>query len=125
VEQYRAGDITTKAIVIEGDAAIELLERRPLGDTVRVNAGSPSRILFYTRYFPGWTATLDGVPVEIGPQGEQGLIAVNVPAGTHIVTTRWGSTPPRLIGAGISVVSLALMGLVLRRTRKFAGGDMP
>lgn len=124
VDQYRAGNITTKAVVLEGDAAIELLERRPSGDTVRVNAASPSRILFYTRYFPGWTATLDGAPVEIGPEGEQGLIALNVPAGTHTVTTRWGTTPARLLGVGISAVALALVCLILWRGRKLTQ-EMP
>lgn len=125
VAQYRAGNITAKAVVLEGDASIELLEQRPSGDTVRVNATTPARILFYTRYFPGWTATVDGAPVEIGPEGEQGLIALNVPAGTHTVTTRWGTTPARLTGAGISAISLVLVGLVLWRARKFETGDMP
>lgn len=118
VEQYRAGNITRKATVVEGEAQIELLERRALGDTIRVNASTPSRIEFYTRYFPGWTATMDGNPVEIAPFGEQGLIALQVPAGAHTITTRWGTTTPRVIGAIISVISLGAAFLALYRTRK-------
>ncbi|TAH48750.1 MAG: hypothetical protein EYC68_20055 [Chloroflexota bacterium] len=118
VAQYRAGNITTKAVVLEGDAQIELLERRPLGDTVRVNAATPSRIMFYTRDFPGWTATLDGNAAEIKHDNEQGLITIEVPAGTHIAATHWGTTPARVIGAIISFVSLVFALIVLWRTRK-------
>lgn len=118
VEQYRAGSITTKAVVLEGNASIELLERRPLGDTVRVIASAPSRIMFYTRYFPGWGATVDGNPVSIEPYGEQGLIAMNVPLGTHLVKTVWGTTAPRMVGAVISLVALVGAALFLRRTRR-------
>ena len=117
VEQYRAGNITTKAVIAEGQGSIELLERRALGDTIRVNAATPARILFYTRYFPGWTATVDGAPAQIEPYGEQGLIALNVPAGTHTVATRWGTTMPRVVGALISAAALMAAVIVLWRTR--------
>ena len=49
VEQYRAGNITNKATVVEGDAQVELLEHRALGDSVTVNATTPSRIQFLLR----------------------------------------------------------------------------
>ncbi len=117
VEQYRAGKITTKAVVVEGAGSVELLERRVSGDTVRVNAATPARVMFYTRYFPGWTATLDGAPVAIEPYGAQGLIALNVPAGAHTVTTHFGTTPPRAIGAAISFGALIAAAVVLWRTR--------
>lgn len=121
VEQYRAGSITTKAVVVQGDAQIELLEHRALGDTVRVNGDSPSRILFYTRYFPGWTASVDSNAVMVEPYGEQGLIVLDVPAGSHIVTTRWGTTPPRVVGAIISLGSLIAVFVFTWRTRKAIG----
>ncbi len=117
VEQYNAGNITSKAIVLEGEAIIELLERRASGDTVRVIANSPARIQFYTRYFPGWTATVDGNAAAIEPYGEQGLITLHVPAGTHLVTTRWGTTMPRVVGAFVSFIALVSLCLFLWRTR--------
>lgn len=121
VEQYRAGNITTKAAVVQGDGSVELLERRPSGDTVRVNAATPARLMFYSRYFPGWTASVDGAPVTIGPYGDQGLIALDVPAGTHTVTTHWGTTPPRMVGAVISFAALVAALVFLWRTRKSPG----
>lgn len=117
VEQYRAGNITTKAVIAQGNGSIELLERRALGDTIRVNADTPVRVMFYTRYFPGWTATVDGASVSIEPYGEQGLIALDIPAGVHTVTTRWGTTMPRVSGAVISFVALAAALLLFWRAR--------
>jgi hypothetical protein len=117
VAQYRAGHITTKAVVVAGEGSVEVLEHRALGDTIRVNASTPVRVMFYTRYFPGWTATLDGTPVPIEPYGEQGLIALDVPQGVHTVTTRWGTTPPRIIGAVISLAALLAAFVFLWRTR--------
>jgi hypothetical protein len=118
VEQYRAGKITTKAQVVEGEGTVELVERGPLGDTVRTSAAIPVRLMFLTRYFPGWTASVDGSPVEIEPYGEQGLIVATVPPGTHLVATHWGTTWPRVLGAAISLLSLAGAGIWLWRTRK-------
>lgn len=111
VAQYRAGNITTKAVVVEGQGEIQLVERRPLGDTIQVNAATPVRVMFYTRDFPGWAATVDGNSVEITHDNEQGLITVSVPAGSHTVTTRWGTTAPRVIGAVISIFSVIAAGV--------------
>lgn len=118
VEQYRAGKITQKAVVVEGAGDVELVEHRAMGDTVRVNASSPARIMFYTRYFPGWAATVDGSPVQVAPFGEQGLVSVQVETGTHTVTTRFDDTLPRQLGAAISLLSVAAAGGWLWRTRR-------
>lgn len=117
VEQYRAGVITTKAVIVQGAGSVELLERRPSGDTIRVEAATPARVMFYTRYFPGWTATLDGAPAAIAPYGAQGLIALDVPAGTHTVTTHFGTTMARTIGALVSCLALLAALVVLWRAR--------
>lgn len=78
--------------------------------------------MFYTRYFPGWTATLDGAPAAIAPYGAQGLIALDVPAGTHTVTTHFGTTRARTIGALVSclalLAALVFSGARVRRVRE-------
>ncbi len=109
VEQYRAGKITQKAIAVDVDATVELIAHSSQWDEVRVKADQPTRVLFYTRYFPGWTATIDGAPAKgVEPYGEQGLILVQVPAGTHTVRTQFGDTWPRQAGAVISLASLVV-----------------
>ncbi|MEW5718017.1 MAG: hypothetical protein AB1817_05290, partial [Chloroflexota bacterium] len=79
-------------------------------------------VLVYTRYFPGWIATIDDRRVEPEPYGEQGLILLRVPAGAHIVQLRFEDTPIRLIGAAISVASLCVACFVslLAKSKRFA-----
>lgn len=66
---------------------------------------------YLTFAFPGWTATVDGVPVVITPTIPEGLIAFDVPAGEHTIAVRWQTTPTRTLLTGLSV--LALGGVVL------------
>ncbi len=82
-----------------------------------VRANQPIRVMFYTRYFPGWAATLDGAPVSVEAYGEQGLIAVQVPPGEHIVSIHFGETPARQVGALVSLLSLAGAMVWLWKTR--------
>ncbi|MGE5140354.1 MAG: hypothetical protein ACM3JD_12885 [Rudaea sp.] len=107
VAQYLAGAITEKAVLVEGTGSVKTVEHRFLGDEAQVDAGEPARVMFYTRYFPGWTATVDGQAVPVQPFGEQGLLAVNVPAGSHIVRTQFGDTWDRQVGALVSLVAFA------------------
>lgn len=118
VEQYRAGKIAEKAVVVEGEAKVELVEHSSQWDEVKVTAIGPARLLFYTRYFPGWTATIDGAEVAVEPFGEQGLLSVSVPTGVHIVQTHFGDTWPRQAGAVVSLASLIAAIAILWRTRR-------
>lgn len=119
VEQYREGKITQKAIAPDGDATVQLITHSSQWDEVRVTADRATRILFYTRYFPGWTATIDGSPDQaVEPYGEQGLIMVQVPAGTHTVRTQFGDTGARQAGAAISLASLVATLGWMWKTRK-------
>ena len=61
-------------------------------------------------WFPGWRAEVDGRPVTARPDAE-GLLTVDVPAGAHTLSLRWGNTPLR---SGAEVASLAgLAGVVI------------
>lgn len=110
VEQYVRGQPLQKAIALDGDARVDTIRHGGQSDDIRVDAAVPTRIMVYTRYFPGWTATLDGAPVAIEPSGDQGLIATRdpVPAGSHLLRLRFEDTPVRQISAVISAISLLI-----------------
>jgi len=59
--------------------------------------------------FPGWRATVDGQPVTITPSDPHGFITFPVSAGTHDVRVEFGSTAPRTLGTGISIVTLLVL----------------
>ncbi len=72
----------------------------------RVTAVSPSMVQFATMAWPGWAADVDGAPVEIRPSPGSGLIALELPQGTHAVTLRLARTPMRLAAEWGSLVAL-------------------
>ncbi len=66
----------------------------------------PSTLTFNLFYFPGWTATLDGLPIDIQPSTPTGLITVAAPAGQHTLRLSLQLTPPQRLGAFISLAAL-------------------
>ncbi len=122
VAQYIAGEKLHKAIALDEGATVETLRYGGQSTELRVTASAPTRVLVYTRYFPGWVATMDERRVEPEPYGEQGLILLRVPAGAHSVRLRFEDTPIRQIGAVISVASLCVVGFVslLAKFKRFA-----
>ena len=109
IEQYLAGEPLRRAAIVAGKGTI--VEQSSAGASARavVRADEPLRLWFYTYYFPGWRATLDGRPVEIAPDPPNGLIGIDVPPGEHEVAIRFGATPLRRLAAGISLLSLAII----------------
>jgi uncharacterized membrane protein YfhO len=83
---------------------------RALSAAARVRAAQPLHLRFYTYYFPGWQATVDGRPVKIKPEGPNGLIGLDVPAGEHVVDLRFGLTPVRLAGRLLSALGVVMLG---------------
>jgi hypothetical protein len=118
VAQYVSGQPLQKAIALDEGATVQTVRHGGQSDDVRVEASAPTRVMFYTRYFPGWTATLDNQPIAIEPYREQGLILVRVPAGSHLVRLRFEDTPVRQIGALISALSLLIALGMLRLQAK-------
>ena len=106
VAEYISGEPLQKAIALDPGTTITSVRHGGQSDEVRVQASAPTRVMFYTRYFPGWIATIDNQPANLEPHGDQGLILVHVPSGSHSVLIRFEDTPPMQIGAIISALSL-------------------
>ena len=71
-------------------------------------------------FFPGWRIRVDGKLAAPAPGGPWGLASVEVPAGAHTVTARFGETPLRALADLISVISVVIwiMGLAYERRMK-------
>ena len=88
------------------------------GLTAQVETQTPFQLRLHQFHLPGWNATIDGQKTPTYPSGELGLVTVDVPAGAHEVTVRFGATPARTAGGIISLLSLALwLALVWWRAR--------
>ena len=82
---------------------------RPLAWTYQIDGDRPFIFRLLHFYFPGWTATLDGDPVTIEPAKPDGLMTIEVPAGRHTLTIRFGDTPPRTAAWVVSGFALVLL----------------
>ena len=107
--QYLAGEPLARAAIIAGQGSILEQVSQSASASARVSAEGPVRLRFYTHYFPGWRATVDGQPVEIQPDSPNGLIGLDLPAGEHRVQLEFGATPVRRVSAGLSIVGLTLV----------------
>lgn len=113
VEEYLEGKPLTKAVSLTPDASVEMIRHGGASEEVLVSSGKGARIMFRTYFFPGWEGYIDGQKAPIYPSGPQALITMDVPPGEHVVSLRWGSTPPRTAGGAISGASLLGALLIL------------
>jgi hypothetical protein len=104
--QYLAGQSLTRAAIVTGQGNIAAQDHTAIAAYARVRAETEVRLRFYTYYFPGWQASVDGRPVEITADPPNGLIGLTLPPGEHDVRLRFGSTPVRQVGAGLSLLAL-------------------
>ncbi len=128
VADYKAGRLPDKIdrTSLPADVQVQETGRGYSWNGFRFQADRPFTARFNTLWFPGWQATLDGQPVDAGPQSPTGLIELDVPAGTHTVRLSFGTTLPRVLADAISAIALlALLGLGVRGVlrRQWAARD--
>jgi hypothetical protein len=91
-------------------------------DLIQITTTLPTTLEILTAYFPGWSATVDGVPVGIAPQANTGLIEVAIPqTSTSELRVALEATPVRTTAWMISwgaVITVVLIGW-----RKFGQED--
>jgi len=109
LEQYLAGKPLEKVVVLRGQGRAETVRYGGASVEAQVDAVSDVTVQFRTYWFPGWQARIDGKKADSRPEGEYGLLTMDVPAGQHRITIRMGSTPDRMIGTLVSAVSLMLV----------------
>jgi hypothetical protein len=94
------------------DLRVERLDWRPDRIVVDVEASAPDRLVLHQFAFPGWSARIDGASTGVLAVGQLGLLGVDAPAGGHTVELTWGLTPLRSAAAAVSLLSLALLGML-------------
>jgi hypothetical protein len=116
-EQYVSDDPIARfdeTVLPEGASIVEA-GYGPNQAHIIVETSTPFRARYLAFYFPGWSAIVDGEQVPIVPTDPEGLISFDVPAGSHTIVVRFGSTPIRTTFTVLSTLSLAaLLVLVFR-----------
>jgi hypothetical protein len=103
------------ALIYAGEARFSEIRRDGLSLQAVVDVGAGgATVAFHQLWFPGWRAFVDGteVPHRLPPYDPAtdtrlGIQLVDVPAGNHVVTSRFGATLPRIAGDLITTGTLA------------------
>jgi len=74
---------------------------------------------FNQLYYPGWSVTLDGQPIEVRPEGIHGLITLDIPVGSHRLTIEYAGTTLQHAAELISLISLGIVIILLITGRKY------
>jgi len=104
-------------LALEGQLRSARLSRRtPHSEDWEIDVSAPSLLAFHTTFYPGWEATIDGVPQGVEPLLGLGLVGLRLPAGTHRVELRFRDSPVRRY-AGLASAAGFLCWLVLGTCR--------
>ena len=107
------------------NSSLEVVQLNDMDIQLRTNGSHPQFLVMSDIYYPGWIATVDGVPTRIF-RTNYVLRGLLIPQGKHMVSLQY---KPRshFLGAGISVISLILIIIICsaryclgRKNRKIA-----
>jgi hypothetical protein len=100
---------TRTIATVEGRGTVIEADKRSTDIRAVVRMEEPAIVRFSTLYFPGWTATLDGVETQIDIKSDTGAIGVETPPGEHVLALAFRNTLPRTAGNAASVASALLI----------------
>lgn len=95
---------------------------RPLRYDLALSTAVPFTVRFYTFYFPGWQAQIDGRRVPVAPAGPHGFISVEIPAGQHDLAIWFGMTPLRRAATLVTVGSALVWAAIVMTGIRPPGG---
>ena len=95
--------------LLDGHGIGKVVEAGPERYRARLNNADPVLLDVRLMCFDGWTAEVDGQPVPLELEEAFGGMRVRVPAGSHELVLRFGTTPLRTAAAGVSAATLVLM----------------
>ena len=116
-QQYETGSTVTRFDETSLPARAKIVEATYGSNKADLVIDTPAafRARYMTFYFPGWQVTIDGQSVDVGATDPEGLITFSVPAGTHTISVRFGSTTIRTVVSLVSILSLAALSVLFLR----------
>ncbi|HXG64643.1 MAG TPA: hypothetical protein VNO70_06020 [Blastocatellia bacterium] len=106
--------VVERAELAAGAGTISIENWQPEHRALTVDLQASDTLIIRTFNFPGWTATVDGRPVEIRTWHRAGEIAIDLPPGNHHVRLDFLDTPPRRLGSRVTIIAfLVVMAMLL------------
>lgn len=91
----------------DAESVVQLTSYEPNRLTYHVSSAKGGVVVFSEIYYPGWQATIDGVPVDIA-RADYILRAMHVPSGSHTIEM-WFEPQSIRVTETIAYVALALL----------------
>jgi hypothetical protein len=111
--QYAAGEFGNDKLerlgVTEGTGVVTSHYSRGHHFGGEVVTETPAVVQIRLYAFPGWEVRLNGVPVEYRVARPHALMEIDVPAGSHKIDVRMGTTPVRILGLVVSGLTLVVL----------------
>jgi hypothetical protein len=103
--------VSPRAIPVDGElVSAQETVHKPTRRTWTVEAGAGgAAVAFPLYYWPGWRATVDSTPTEVGPAADSGYLTLAVPPGRHTVAMWLGRTPLRAAAEAISILAILVL----------------
>jgi 6-pyruvoyl-tetrahydropterin synthase related domain len=99
-------------MALPGDEA-HMLEWQPQRRIIETTSPTGGVLHIYSLMYPGWTASLDRLPVAIEIHPQLKTVLIDMPPGHHQLTMTFGDTRLRVNAGRISLVALGAIGLML------------
>ncbi len=96
------------------DSQLNAVEHSLLGHRYLLDMAAPSDIEFYIVYYPGWTASINGLRQEIQPLS-QGLVTISLPRTSGELTISMQGTPIRYASWVITCLGVVALLIIWRR----------
>lgn len=97
-----------EVVRVEGGRVIESAQLHQNHYRNRLQMSAPGKAQLLQFWFPGWRATVDGLPVKTAPVGPEAIVSCDVPAGDHVVEFSYRGLPQRRTGIIVSILSAAI-----------------
>ena len=100
-------------IADDGTAKVDIQTWQLARRAFTVDSSKPTVVMVQTFWFPGWQATINGQAIDENLLSDEGLIQLNVPAGTSEVEVSFTDTSVRTTGAIITLLTAGLLAGIL------------
>ena len=114
-------DVLGSSVAQDSSSVVKITKYEPNELSYDVNSKNGGVIVFSEIYYPGWTATVDGEPVELG-RVNYVLRAMNIKAGNHKVTLEYRpksiATTETIAYVCLAILLLACLGSIGWSVRK-------
>jgi hypothetical protein len=107
-------------LALAADARLNIERWTPDSKVFLSSSTAPIVVAVRLLTYPPWQVAIDGAPIRAGSGAETGQMLIPIPAGTHRVVVRFGTTWDRELG---SVVSVLFLLAVLLSVFATAGDD--